>query len=245
MPSANRVALDVAEQTCKDMTIRAPEPSTCRSRPARRATVDLRRHPPDGLRGPDPQGRRGRLRAGHRGPAAPLGQRPRAVHRRRRGRADGPGRRALAPARSFDGKVSADQPGGRPGQPHLPGRGHGPQRRGLAPPRRVRQGDDRHPARTTRRSSCRPSRSYRFAGVTKVFLVEGEARDRRGRPGWLDRGLGTGSRRSRSRSIARTPLPRVRPVVTTGQTQLADGTASSIRTPVRPPEPKADRKTIK
>ena len=63
----------------------------------------------------------------------------------------------------------------------------------------------------------------RYAGVTKLFVVEGAGTARalavetgREGPGWVE---------------VTTPLPAGSRVVTTGQSRLADGTAVTVRTP--------------
>ena len=90
------------------------------------------------------------------------------------------------------------------------------------------------PTPRPRRPSCRLESIVRFAGVTKLFIVEnGKARSindiktgNEGR-GWVE--------------VTSKLLPDDRQVVTTGQTQLADGTPVVIREPEPAAEPKRGR----
>ena len=198
------------------MTIRAPHP--------RHLPPDCDQHGPDqlrpdqaaGLRGADPQGGRSGRRPRDRGPAPPLESGPRASRRCRPRRPARPGLDADAPRHDLRGARRADQPVGRPGQPDFPGRDPGPQQARAAPARRAGRASIVIDAQA--KAAVVPIEAIvRFAGVTKIFLVDqGKARaigdiktGVEGR-GWIE--------------VISGQLPPPRDVVTTGQTHLADGT---------------------
>ena len=169
---AARVSLNKAEQSLREMTIRAPDP---KRPPADLAGTDrvhyALSHAP-GLRGADAQAGRGGRRPRDRGPAAALDPRPRALCRCRSTSASSSGSRRGAPRHVVRGEGRADQPVGRPVEPDVPGRDAGPQHARAAPPRRLGEGVDRDRRAGERHAVVPIEAVVHFAGVTKIFLVD-------------------------------------------------------------------------
>ena len=174
---ASKVALSQAEQTLKDMTIRAPTPKLIPPELQPHQRAFLRHHQAAGLRGADDQGRRGGRRARDRRPDPALE----------------PGPRAILPTTCESASACGSRPGPIPAWPSR-ARSRGSTRRStpssrtfqvetLVPNERglLRPGGFAKASIITdaeAKAAVVPIESIvRFAGVTKLFIVEnGKAR---------------------------------------------------------------------
>ena len=160
-----------------DMTIRAPTPKLIAPRPQPHQPAFVRHDQAAGVRRADDQGRRSDRRARDRRPDPPLEPGPRAICRRRAASASGCGsRRGPIPASPIEGKVARINPSVDTASRTFQVETLVPNERGL-----LRPGGFAKAAIITdaeAKAAVVPIESIvRFAGVTKLFIVEnGKAR---------------------------------------------------------------------